>query len=132
MFGCEAVCEPTNRKKSFVRRRREQQTNNRFFFLFLLLVLSRNSNHMMLAVDITRLRAVGSQPTAVCWLSCCSRLRLIHPHTYRQTFCSYRQSQTSTAFFAYISLCPFRFDTYENGSKRMKRRRRRRRRKKTK
>jgi hypothetical protein len=59
MLGCEVVREPTNRKNHSLKEEngKEQQTNNSFFLSFSFLVLFLYSNHMMLDVVITLLRA---------------------------------------------------------------------------
>ncbi len=96
MLGCEVVCEPTNRKKSFVKRRRERKRTGVFLSFYFLLVLFLYSNHMMLDVDITQLRTQLAQ--------CQQQL-----FANAQTFCSWRQRQEnrkSTAFLS-ISMCPY-------------------------
>jgi hypothetical protein len=96
MLGCEVVCEPTNRKKSFVKRRRERKRTIVFLSFYFWLVLFLYSNHMMLDVDITQLRTQLAQ---------CQQQLFANAHT----FCSCRQRQEnrkSTAFLS-ISVCPY-------------------------
>jgi hypothetical protein len=113
------VSQPIEKIIREEKKKRTEENNKRtiVFLSFLARSLSLVSNHMMLDVDITLLRAVGSKPTSVVGLAAVWRTRLI----YTQTFCSCRQRQENKERVQHfsISLCSYE-STHMRGRERMK------------
>jgi hypothetical protein len=113
------VSQPIEKIIREEKKKRTEENNKRtiVFLSFLARSLSLVSNHMMLDVDITLLRAVGSKPTSVVGLAAVWRTRLI----YTQTFCSCRQRQENKERVKHFSISLYSYEsTHMRGRERMK------------